>query len=194
MGETAADTRREIEDQRNALGSTIGQLRARRGVIAATVKRNAAIAGAAVAGLAVAVGAGLLVRRHRGGPLAAQARRLPSPLRGRAVPAARGAEGWAARRRATVVRRRDGVIDLLSERIAEQQALAERKANPLWRRTGAKALETAAAVGTAALIRRALSADRREADPSPKAEPEPAEVQGRRHAKEKAEAGATREP
>jgi len=44
-----------------------------------------------------------------------------------------------------------------SAKIAENQAQADRRANPLWRRTAAKTLETAASVGVAALIRRAMS-------------------------------------
>jgi hypothetical protein len=49
------------------------------------------------------------------------------------------------------------LIEAISLKIAENQAEAERRTNPLWRRTASKALEAAASVGVAALIRRALS-------------------------------------
>ena len=195
MGETAADTRQEIEDRRNALGSTLGQLRARRSVVMAGLRRSAAMSGAAVAAVGTAVAVAVMVRRRRGGALAARARTLPAPVRSSAVPAARGLERWAAKRRDRAMRQRDDMLDSLSQRIAEQQALAERKANPLWRRTSAKALETAAAVGTAALIRRALSSDRRESDPSPRAEDPAGEISGRRQEKAAAtEPGRTGTP
>jgi hypothetical protein len=57
-------------------------------------------------------------------------------------------------------RRREELVEALSERIAAQQARAQRKANPLWRRTAAKALETAAGVGVGALVRSLVSRSR----------------------------------
>lgn len=61
-------------------------------------------------------------------------------------------ERWISRRA-----QREQFVEAVSAKIAENQAQAERRANPLWRRTAAKMLETAASVGVAALIRRAMS-------------------------------------
>jgi hypothetical protein len=41
-------------------------------------------------------------------------------------------------------------------RVADNQAQAQRRANPLWRRAAGTALETAATVGMTALVRRAM--------------------------------------
>lgn len=129
MGETAVDTRREVEETREELGETIAELRNRSEHARETVKRRAPLVGAAVVVVAGGVVATVLVVRSR---------------RSHAVVP-------TVKRR--LDRRREELVEALSERIAAQQARAERKANPLWRRTAAKALETAAAVGVATLVR-----------------------------------------
>jgi type VI protein secretion system component VasF len=62
-----------------------------------------------------------------------------------------------SRRAERARQQREQLVEAVAAKIAENQAQAERRANPLWRRTAAKTLETAASVGVAALIRRAVS-------------------------------------
>jgi len=164
MGETAAETRREIEHTRSELGGTIEELRSRGSVVRTRVLRVAAIAGGAALTGGMAVGVVVLVRRQRGGAITQAARRLPDRTRPAALPAARATERWLSRRSQRVQAQREQLIEALSQRIAENQALAERKANPLWRRSAAKALETAATVGVTALVRRLLEERNRNAE------------------------------
>ena len=136
MGETAVDTRREVEETREELGDTIAELRNRGEQARDTVRRRAPLVAAAVAAVAGSTVATVLVVRSR---------------RSHAVVP-------TVKRR--LDRRREELVELLSERIAAQQAKAERKANPLWRRTAAKALETAATAGVAAVVRNLVSRPR----------------------------------
>jgi len=136
VGETAVDTRREVEETREELGDTIAELRNRGEQARDTVRRRAPLVAAAVAAVAGSTVATVLVVRSR---------------RSHAVVP-------TVKRR--LDRRREELVELLSERIAAQQAKAERKANPLWRRTAAKALETAATVGVAAVVRNLVSRPR----------------------------------
>ena len=136
MGETAVDTRREVEETREELGGTIAELRNRSEQAKETVKRRAPLVIAGVVVVAGSVVGAILVVRGRN--------RRRHPVR------------TAVERRVDRLRReREDLVELLSERIAEHRAQAERKANPLWRRTAAKALETAAVVGAGAAVRSA---------------------------------------
>jgi ElaB/YqjD/DUF883 family membrane-anchored ribosome-binding protein len=157
VGETAVDTRREVEETREELGETIAELRNRGEKARDTVKRRAPVVAAAVAVLlAGGVGTMLLVRSRRSGPLAKATRHLPEAARGAALPTARRADRALHRRAELLRREREQLVDALAERIAENQARALRKADPMWRRTAGKALETAAAVGVGIAVRNAL--------------------------------------
>lgn len=166
MGETAADTRREIEETRAELDGSVHELRTRAGEVRAKGVRIGIRAGAIAAGglasSAAVVGAVVLWRRQRGGRVAQAARRLPVPARPPAVSAARGFERWLGRRTSRLDRQREELMDALAQRIAESQATAQRRANPLWRRTAAKALETGATLGATALVRMLVDGRRRE--------------------------------
>ena len=129
MGETAVDARREVEETREELGETIAELRNRGEHARETVRRRVPLVAGAVVAVAGGATATVLVVRSR---------------RSHAVVP-------TVKRR--IDRRREELVEMLSERIAAHQARAERKANPLWRRTAAKALETAAVVGVAAVVR-----------------------------------------
>ncbi len=157
MGETAADTRREIERTRRELGTTLAQLRARTVVVRGRVVRVVAVAGAAVGATGIAVATVIVVRRRRGGPITRAAKHLPTITQGAAIPAARFSERWLRSRAQAARKQRDEIVEELSARIAENQAQAQRRANPLWRRAAGTALETAASAGVAALVRRAVS-------------------------------------
>jgi predicted RNase H-like nuclease (RuvC/YqgF family) len=161
MGETAADTRREIERARSELGRTIDQLRARTLVIRGRVIRSGVVAAGAAVTAGLAAAGFVRVRRSRGGSIAKAARRLPAGTHPATIPAALATERWMARRSKRLAQQREDLITGVSKRIAENQAEAQRRANPLWRRTAAKALETAVTIGASALIRRVMS-DRRE--------------------------------
>jgi hypothetical protein len=136
VGETAVDTRRELEETREELDGTIAELRNRGEQARETVRRRAPLVAAGVVVVAGGAVATVLVVRSR--------------RRSGVVPT-------VAR---TVRSRRDELVELVAARVAEQQARAERRANPLWRRTAAKALETAATVGVAALVRNLVSRPR----------------------------------
>lgn len=137
MGETAVDTRREVEETREELGGTIAELRNRGEHARQTVKRRAPLVLVGVVAVAGSVVGTVLVVRGRN--------RRRHPVR------------TAVERRVDRLRKeREDVVEMLSERIAEHQAQAERRANPLWRRTAAKALETAAVVGVGAAVRSAV--------------------------------------
>jgi hypothetical protein len=157
MGETAADTRQEIEQTRRELGRTLAALRARTVVVRGRVVRVGAIAGAALGAVGVALIPVVVVRRRNRGMITQAAKRLPNVTRDAALPIARGTDRWLTRRAATARKQREQIIEELSVRIAENQAQAMRRANPLWRRAAATALETAATVGISALVRRAMS-------------------------------------
>jgi hypothetical protein len=156
MGETAADTRQEIEQTRRELGRTLAQLRARSVVVLGRVVRVVTIAGAALAAAGVAVIPVVVIRRRNRGTITRVAKRLPNVTRDTALPIARGTDRWLTRRAAAARKQREQIIEELSARIAENQAQAVRRANPLWRRAAATALETAATVGIGALVRRAM--------------------------------------
>jgi hypothetical protein len=116
---------------------------------------------AVVAGVLVTAGAAaasvLVIRRRRGGPVTIAARRLPQATHGAVVPAARATERWASRRAERARNKRDEMMQQVSAAIADNQAEAERRANPVWRRAAVKGVETAATVGAAALVRRAFN-------------------------------------
>lgn len=170
MGETAADTRQEIEETRAELDGSVRELRVRAGDVrdrgVRVALRIGAVAAGGVVSSAAVVGAVLLWRRRRGGRVTRAARRLPVPARPPAVTAARGFERWLGRRSGRLDRQREELMDSLAQRIAENQAKAQRRANPLWRRTAVKALETGATVGATALVRR-LVEDRRRHEEAP---------------------------
>lgn len=163
MGEAADDTRREVEEARRALGTTLATLRKRTVVVRGKVIRVVAIAGAAAGTASVVIASVLVVRRRRGGPVTRATKHLPPIPQEAVLPAARFTDRWLASRAQSARRRREEIIEELSARIAENQARAQRKANPLWRRAAATALETAASVGVAALVRRAM--DERHSQP-----------------------------
>jgi hypothetical protein len=156
MGETAADTRREIEQTRRELGTTLATLRARTVVVRGRVVRVVVIAGATAGAAGIAAATFVLVRRRRGGPITRAAKQLPAPTHHAALPVARLTDRWLTGRAQATRKRRDELIEELSTRIADNQAAAQRRANPLWRRAAGTALETAASVGVAALVRRAM--------------------------------------
>ncbi len=158
MGETADDTRREIEESRRQLGATLATLRERTVVVRGHVVRVALIGGAAAAGAAsLVVATVLVVRSRRGGPITRAAKHLPAIAHDAVLPGARFSDRWLNSRTQAARRQREAIIEELSARIAENQAQAQRRANPLWRRAAGTALETAASVGVAALVRRAMS-------------------------------------
>ena len=161
MGETAADTRREIEQSRRRLGTTVSELRTRTVVIRGRVVRVAVIAGGAAGVAGIGVLAAVLLRRRRGGPITRAARHLPAITHDAALPVARSSDRWLTGRAHAARKAREQLVDDLSARIADNQAQAQRRANPLWRRTAGTALETAASAGVAALVSRATS------DPQP---------------------------
>ena len=159
MGETATDTRQEIERTRRELGTTLAVLRTRTVVIRGRVVRVAMVAGAALSIAGIGVGTVVLVRRRRGGPVTRAATRLPNVTHDVALPIARSSDRWLTRRAESARRQREQLVEELAARIAENQAQAQRRANPLWRRAASTALETAASVGVAALVRRAMVED-----------------------------------
>ncbi len=139
MGETAVDTRREVEQTRQELDGTIAELRNRGEQAQAAVKRRAPVVLGGVALVAGGTLATVLVVRSR------RRSRLPKQVQ-RSVD--------------VLGKRREQLVEAIAERVAEQQARALRKADPLWRRTTGKALETAAAVGAAALVRSLVAGTR----------------------------------
>ena len=180
MGETTADTRHEIERTRAELGDTLTALRSRTVVVGGKVIRVAIIAGGVLAAAGSTAAVVVIVRRRRGGSLTRAARRLPDVTHGVAVPAARASERWISRRGQRAREQREQLVEAVSAQIAENQAQAERRANPLWRRTAAKTLETAASVGVAALIRRAMSEPMSRGDKVPLSAPEKELLGGRK--------------
>jgi len=139
VGQATADARREVEETREELGQTIGELRRRGDRIQQRARRIApyVVAGiAAGAGVVVTV---VVIRKRRADTLPQKVRSLPRRMS----------------------RRRQEMVEMLAERVAEQQAQAQRRANPLWRRAAAKALETAATAGVAAAVRQATVAGQR---------------------------------
>ena len=157
MGKTAADTRKEIEQARRQLTTTVAALRRQTVVVRGRVVRIGAIAGGALGVVGIGAVSLLLLRRRRGGPITQAARRLPAITHDAAIPIARRGDRWLTGRTQAARRQRDALVDELSMRIADNQARAQRRANPLWRRAAATALETAASAGVAALVRRAIS-------------------------------------
>ncbi|MFI5285175.1 MAG: hypothetical protein ACHQ4F_02530 [Candidatus Dormibacteria bacterium] len=118
--------------------------------------RVAAIAGGALG--VIGIGAITVVaRRRRDGPITGAAKRLPAVTHDVAVPVARTSDRWLMGRTRAATKQRDELVEALSIKIAEHQAQAQRRANPLWRRAAATALETGASAGVAALVRRAMS-------------------------------------
>lgn len=169
MGETAADARREIEETRSELGGTVRVLRARAGGVRAKAVRASAVAGGAVVLAGAAGAAALVAKRRRGGSISRAARRFPRPARPPAVSAARGFERWLAARSKRVERQRTELVDSFARRLADNQAQAERRANPLWRRAVARALETAATVGVTEVVRKVVvERGTRPAEPVPR--------------------------
>jgi hypothetical protein len=135
VGEAAVDTRREVEETREELGGTIAELRNRGERARDTVKRRAPmVAGAVVVLAAGGAGTVLLVRSRRS-----------------------RAESLLQRPVRKLRRQRAELVDAVAERVAEMQAQAERRANPLWRMAAAKGLETLATVGVAAVVRKAVA-------------------------------------
>jgi hypothetical protein len=157
VGETAADTREEIAETRRELGTTLATLRTRTVVVRGRVVRVAVIAGVAVGVAGVGVATVLVLRRRRGGAITRAARTLPNVTHGAVLPAARMSDRWLTGRAQAAHRQREAIVEELPARIAIHQAEVQRRANPLWRRAAATALETAASAGVAALVRRAMS-------------------------------------
>lgn len=157
MGETAADTRAEIERTRSELGATLSELRSRTVVVRGRVVRVAVIAAGTAAAMGATVAAVVVLRHRRGGPITRAAKNLPEITHGVALPIARASERWVSRRAQRAQEQREQLIEAISIKIAENQAQAQRRANPLWRRAAGTAIETAASLGVAALIRRAMS-------------------------------------
>lgn len=157
MGKTAADTRKEIEQARRQLTTTVAALRKQTLIVRGRVVRVAAIAGGALSVAGIGAVSVVLLRRRRGGPITQAVRRLPAITHDAAIPIARRGDHWLTGRTRAARRQRDALVDELSMRIADNQARAQRRANPLWRRAAATALETAASAGVAALVRRAMS-------------------------------------
>ena len=171
MGEATADTRRQIDETREALTGTLHELRVR-GRRARQVGMRVAVSAAAAgvfAGAAVTT-AVVVVRRRDAGPLTRGSKRLPSPAREVAAPTARRADRWLGRRGKRLRSERDHLVDQVAARIAQQYALIERRSNPRWRRTLLRAAEAAAsAAATAAVqqvLNRRLRADRQGAGES----------------------------
>ena len=156
MGETADDTRQEIEQTRRELSATLATLRARTVVVRGRVVRVVVIAGVAAGAAGITVATAVVVRRRRGGRVTRASKHLPAITRDAVLPAARFTDRWLTARAQSARRQREEIIAELSTRIADNQAQAQRRANPLWRRAAATALETAASVGVAALVRRAM--------------------------------------
>lgn len=154
MGETAADTRREIEKTRTELEGTVHGLRDKAGDVRAKSLRIGAIVGGGVLSAGAATAAVLILMRRRGGPMTKAARRLPGRTRPPAVNAARGFERWLGGRSKRLERQREELLDVFAKRVAENQAEAEKRANPVWRRTALRAAETAATVGVTAVVRK----------------------------------------
>jgi hypothetical protein len=157
VGETAADTRQEIEETRSELDGTLRELRARSAAVRGRAVKVAAFAASGIVATGAVTAVVFLTLKRRGGALTQAARRLPQPPKHHAVPAARNLERWMERRSKRLEKQREEVLEALSHRIAQHQAEAERRANPLWRRTTAKALETAATVGVSTFVRRLVS-------------------------------------
>jgi hypothetical protein len=166
MGKTAADTRKEIEEARRQLTTTVAALRQRTVVVRGRVVRVAAIAGGALSVVGIGVVSIVLLRRRRGGPITQAARRLPGITHDAAIPIARRGDRWLTGRTRAARRQRDALVDDLATRIADNQAQAQRRANPLWRRAAGTALETAASAGVASLVRRAMSEPARGSGPA----------------------------
>ena len=157
MGETAADTRAEIERTRSELGATLSELRSRTVVVRGRVVRVAVIAAGTAAAMGATVAAVVVLRHRRGGPITRAAKNLPEITHGVGLPIARASERWVSRRAQRAQEQGEQLIEAISIKIAENQAQAQRRANPLWRRAAGTAIETAASLGVAALIRRAMS-------------------------------------
>jgi hypothetical protein len=156
MGQTATDTRREIEETRSELEDTVQGLRAKAGDVRAQGLRVGAIAGGGLISAGAAVAGVLLWRRRRGGAVSRAARKLPRSTRPPAVNAARGFERWLQGRSKRLERQRQELLDAFAKRVAENQVQAEKRANPVWRRAAVKAAETAATVGVTAVVRKVL--------------------------------------
>jgi hypothetical protein len=164
MGETADDTRREIEETRRNLGTTIAAMRARTVVVRGRLIRVAVVAGAAAGAAGVAVATLMVVRHRRGGAVTRAAKHLPTIAHDAALPAARLTDRWLAGRGQAARKQRKQMVEGMSARIADNQAQAQRRANPLWRRAAGTALETAATVGVTALVRRSMEQPSRKAE------------------------------
>lgn len=157
MGETAADTRAEIDRTRSELGETLTKLRARTVVVRGRVVRVAVIAAGALGVVGAGVATVLVIRHRRGGPITRAAKHLPAITHESTLPLARASDRWITGRAAAARKQREQIIEEVSSRIAENQAQAQRRANPLWRRAAGTALETAASAGVAALVQRSMS-------------------------------------
>ena len=134
MGETAADTRAEVDRTRSELGETLTKLRARTVVVRGRVVRVAVIAAGALGVVGSGVATVLVIRHRRGGPITRAAKHLPAITHESTVPLARASDRWITGRAAAARKQREQIIEEVSSRIAENQAQAQRRANPLWRR------------------------------------------------------------
>lgn len=157
MGEAAADARRQVERNRDELDGTITELRGRADRARGRVRSIMPVLLGAVGAGALTFMTVLAVNRRRGGKVTRASRRLPQAARPYAVPAARAMERWTDRRARWMAKQRDQFADAVSVRLVEQQAAAERKANPVWRRAAVKAVEVAAATAAAELTRRTIT-------------------------------------
>src|SRR5450631_2213784 len=134
MGETAADTRAEIERTRSELGATLSKLRSRTVIVRGRVVRVAVLAAGAAGAVGATIAVVVVVRHRRGGPITRAAKNLPEITHGVALPIARASERWVSRRAQRAQEQREQLIEAISIKIAENQAQAQRRANPLWRR------------------------------------------------------------
>lgn len=156
MGETSTETRVEIEGTREDLSQNLQELRGRAGAIGRRGRFLGGIGGMAVAGAGAVLAGLLVVRRRRGGRLTAATRRLPRPLRSTAGRGARRtdrrlSEGVDAARRGG-----DQLSRTILRRYADERVEAEKRKNPMWRRTAEAGLKAGAAAGATQLIRKAV--------------------------------------
>jgi hypothetical protein len=166
VGEAAVDTRREIEETRDELTGTLHQLRDRGRQARQVGVRVLAIAAGVSAATGAAVATVIIVRRRDAGPLTRGSKRLPSPARQMAVHTARTADRWLERRGKGLRRGRDELLDEMALRIARQYEGIERRSNPWWRRTAARAVEAGATAAAVTVVQRLMErrppADRRD--------------------------------
>ncbi|MFN2568887.1 MAG: hypothetical protein ABR564_04720 [Candidatus Dormibacteria bacterium] len=156
MGETSAETRVEIESTREDLNRDLHQLRTRAGVLGGRGKKLGGVGGGVAAASGAVFAALMLARRRRGGRLTAAGRRLPKPLRSPTTRRARRADRALSGGAESARRGGERLSKSVLRRYADERAEAEKRKNPLWRRTAEAALKAGAAAGVTQLVRRTL--------------------------------------